>query len=427
MNLNSGSWKQYLARVAVLCGGITLAVFAGNRLANAGPGEPVRKSLTVAGTLTGVSGGTTTAAFRFYRAMGDATPLCAPEVTIRDGFERNVATGTFSVEVPLTQSGHECPDTLFHDPSAFVEVAVGSSMVAPRGPVNPVPYAVYAQQYGTPDCPVGYRLVDNPAFSVAANMRLCAKSSTGGTDDEAVRVGIGASAFWIDRYEASVWGATGTRFGSTGADYATGSLPANGQWRVPGVVVSPLHAESRAGVTPSRFITWFQAMEVCAASGKRLPTGEEWLRAAQGTADPGSNAGEGGRCVTFNTVPRLTGGALGEAGSPGCKSAWGAEDMIGNLREWTGEWYVGVGDTTSSASSAWSRFPEEGFSEDTTENISSSAYGGLGSTVVQGLPSAAIRGGGWSDRTNAGLLHMYLRRAPSGGAGDTGFRCVIPR
>ncbi|MPZ91072.1 MAG: hypothetical protein GEU68_05495 [Actinobacteria bacterium] len=34
-----------------------------------------------------------------------------------------------------------------------------------------------------------------------------------------------------------------------------------------------IYARSVAGVTPSRYITWFQAQQALANSGKRLPTG----------------------------------------------------------------------------------------------------------------------------------------------------------
>lgn len=214
MSKGNESWGRFAAKAAMLGAVVLVAAFVGVRLANAGPGEPVRKALTVSGTLTGpMVGSNPRATFRFYRAMGDTTPLCAPQVTIRDGMDRNTATGAFSVEVPLDQreAGRTCPETLFHDPNAYVEVAIeGTAFVTVRAAINPVPYAVYAQQYGTPDCPVGYERDAIERFVCRKPIETSATRS-GGYFDRVVRVGEGHSAFWIDRYEATIW--SGNRTG----------------------------------------------------------------------------------------------------------------------------------------------------------------------------------------------------------------------
>src|SRR4029450_1072965 len=96
----------------------------------------------------------------------------------------------------------------------------------------------------------------------------------------------------MDRYEASVWrvpnptttnaglvrriqlGKTSvadltsggaTQLGTDGDDYAP--CTDNGQ-----NCTNDIYAVSLPSVTPSAFITWFQAQEACADSGKRLPT-----------------------------------------------------------------------------------------------------------------------------------------------------------
>ena len=69
------------------------------------------------------------------------------------------------------------------------------------------------------------------------------------------------------------------------------TFPDNGNWvPVPGSnPPSPgVFAASVAGTKPSACTSWFQAVQACAASGKRLLTNEEWQRAAAGTPDPGS-------------------------------------------------------------------------------------------------------------------------------------------
>jgi formylglycine-generating enzyme required for sulfatase activity len=147
-------------------------------------------------------------------------------------------------------------------------------------------------------------------------------------------------------------------------------------------------------------------------SGKRLPNGEEWLAAAMGTNDPGSSNGAGGVCVTN--------GSLRNAGSgTNCVSAWGAQDMIGNLAEWTADWFASVG-TTGANYTAW---PGTGYNADGNWGMNSAAYyDGIHNLV--GLPSAALRGGGYTETTGAGVFALILGDAPSTWGLNFGVRCV---
>jgi hypothetical protein len=111
--------------------------------------------------------------------------------------------------------------------------------------------------------------------------------------DEVVKVGFGASAFWIDRYEASIYqnpDGTGTQYGAASQDYPS-TFPINGQ----GAVANLLYAQSVAGRTPSTFLSWFQAARACRASGKRLPTQATARSPPTGTwASAASSRGSGG-------------------------------------------------------------------------------------------------------------------------------------
>jgi TolA-binding protein len=244
--------------------------------------------------------------------------------------------------------------------------------------------------------------------------------------DEIVRVGIGAAAFWIDRFEASVWStpdgtagaAQGVPFGVGGKDYPT-SFPENGQFSA---ATSLLFARSQRGVTPSRFLTWFQAQAACAASGKRLPTNEEWQLAAAGTPDPTQTSdGSNGKCLTGPNGPRATGAPNAHIN---CASAWGAEDMIGNLSEWTLTWQMAPSAILTDSYT----FTEWGptYGEDRVRNISSVAYNNhLG--PADHVPAAVSRGGSWDSGTGAGVFDVNLGDAPTVIEGHYGFRCVIPR
>ncbi len=269
-----------------------------------------------------------------------------------------------------------------------------------------------ALQAGNPDCLAGY------TSNVANGVTTCTRGN-----DVMVKVGSGPGAFWIDKYEASVWSSadgTGTQYGitapnGTGTDNYPSTFPDNGQ-RGPTFIA--LYAVSKAGVQPSASLTWFQAQEACMASGKRLPQRHEWLAAASGTNDPGVNAGAGGACVTQAAGPRATGGGIT------CVSAWGAEDQIGNLWEWTDEWYAapgwlgGAGQQANGASTTWGRGDYNG---DGLWNIASSASD---DQWRAGHPAAALRGGYWAYGTQAGVFALFLNTAPSHWSWSEGFRCT---
>jgi formylglycine-generating enzyme required for sulfatase activity len=419
MRLERSSWSAFIARALVL----GAVVFGAVRLAMARDGVaggPSRSFLTVSGTLTGAGvPASPIATFRFSHTVdggvGDGV-LCAPSVPITD---RDTATGAFSVEVPLDQAGRECPRSLFDGSDAFVEVSIGSTVVVPRRPINPVPYARFADQAGVNnDCPAGYARIIESDAGVSPGVLRCSRGV-----DEVVKVGVRGSAFWIDRYEASVWSneaATDVQFGAgpAGADDYPSSFPDNGQW------TTPLYALSYAAggvesavVFPSRSLTWFQAQAACRASGKRLPTGEEWLAAAQGTVDPGSNVGNPGPCRTGAGAPRQTGLARYPSVPQTCVSRWGAEDMIGNVWEWTAEWYGGL---SGGLDGAWP------FGGDIASNLTVGASPTT-TGVRERLPAAAVRGGGWNSSEAAGVFALGLDNAASTSSPGIGFRCVIPR
>ncbi len=369
---------------AVVCG----AVLLGAHYAQALLGGPVESAFAFSGTLTGTTGAQTLT-FTFQRG----TLSCMVPVS---GVLPDATTGAFQVSIPTT----DCPASVLDDPASTVSVAVGTTVVIAARPIEPVPFARYAERLGTGLCPTGYDV--DP--SVSAPRHGCTRNG-----DVVVRVGDGSSAFWIDRYEASVWSGvdgTGTRYGASADDYPA-TFPDNGQWAG---VAPTAYAASVAGVLPSVNITWFQAAAACRASGKRLPTGEEWLAAARATPD-------GAGCNVSTTGARVTGSGAS------CESASGAQDMIGNVWERTSEWYASANGATDFLTvTAW---PAD-YAMDATLGVTSYAYQSS-LTRSQGTPAGALRGGAWATGTAAGVFTFDVTSSPSRSLPSMGFRCVVER
>jgi formylglycine-generating enzyme required for sulfatase activity len=325
--------------------------------------------------------------FRFSRA---GAPICAP--TVR-AVKPESTSGNVRVSIPLD----DCAGFL-DGSDTTVDVLVGANVVVSDKPMAATPRAKYAGTRGSPECPAGYARASSGGAPIS-----CRRGH-----DEVVKVAAGAAAFWIDRYEAGVFAEAtgeGAQYGVAASDYPA-HFPADGDH------AQPLYAVSRSGITPSRYLTWFQANEACRASGKRLPTHAEWHRAARGTPDPGASDGAADTCVTLFGGPRATGGAR-------CQSAWGAQDMIGNAAEWTLRWQSMVGDASAPPDSSPQR------RSDGTWNVTSQ-------TVIEGTtrevgPAIAVAGGSYLDGTAAGIRALDFRRGPGWHGADVGFRCVVSR
>ena len=124
-----------------------------------------------------------------------------------------------------------------------------------------------------------------------------------------------------------------------------------------------VRAVSIEGAVPQAYIDGDQAADACAAAGKRLCGDDEWLRACRGPDDfvyPYGDTLELGVCNDhraehpaieyFGTDADWIWSELGNAcidqlpasldttgANPGCVTAEGAFDMMGNLHEWTAD------------------------------------------------------------------------------------------
>jgi formylglycine-generating enzyme required for sulfatase activity len=228
-----------------------------------------------------------------------------------------------------------------------------------------------------------------------------------------------AGTVCLDEYEASVWrvpepsttNATlvrriqrgtatqadllaggATQLGTEGDDYAP--CTDNGQ-----NCANDIYAVSLPLEIPSANITWFQAQEACANSGKRLPTNAEWQVGVNGTLDPVSDDG--------TTDCNSTGHSASLTGSRGkCVSARGAFDMVGNLDEWVADWVP-----LSTACPNWGSFSNDFMCL-------------AGASTTGNGPGALLRGGDFFSGRIAGPLTVFGTFEPSRSEEFVGFRCA---
>jgi len=180
------------------------------------------------------------------------------------------------------------------------------------------------------------------------------------------------------------------------------TFPPTGNW------TSPLFAVSVPGVLPAGCVTWFQAEQACALSGKRLLTNQEWQSAAAGTPDPGTDDGGtdcniGGLSMPVNTGSRAK-----------CKSSWGVFDMVGNVEEWVADWVP-----QSTACPGWDTFSDDQM-----------CLAGASTTATG--PGALVRGGTFNRgfaapgvfSLNPSSTTTQLGNSPADERPGLGFRCA---
>jgi formylglycine-generating enzyme required for sulfatase activity len=183
-----------------------------------------------------------------------------------------------------------------------------------------------------------------------------------------------------------------TQLGTFGDDYApcldTGQSCAN-----------DIYAVSLLSRIPSSRLTWFQAQEACANSGKRLPTSAEWQMAASGTPDPGPDDGATD-CNSGST------GTVNDTGArSACVSARGAFDMVGNVEEWVADWVP-----LSTVCLGWGAFSDDEMCL-------------AGASTTELGPGALVRGGSFVESGGGGPLRVFDVR-PSFSSRFIGFRCA---
>ena len=182
------------------------------------------------------------------------------------------------------------------------------------------------------------------------------------------------------------------------------------------ILSSSCVAVSERDQIPWRNLTREQAASACAKRGARLPTNEEWYKAALGTPDP--DAGD---------ICHTSGSAVGETGSyEDCKSPIGAYDMIGNVWEWVSEDVEDrtLGDRTLPESGYVEQVDSKGIvvaTADEHEGLFFADY--FWSSPESGI-FGVIRGGYFGNDTDAGVYAINAFTLPTTPGTAIGFRCV---
>jgi len=160
---------------------------------------------------------------------------------------------------------------------------------------------------------------------------------------------------------------------------------------------------------PWRFVTYTEASQLCARSGKRLPTAEEWYKVALGHTDVTS-------CFTAT---------LAKTGANNCVTPTGIHDLVGNVWEWTA-------DTVTDGAYENNALPDSGYVAlvdgsglvlETTEVPNpqfGEDYAWIDKSGVRGL----LRGGFFGSGTDGGVFAQNMAVPLNFTATGVGFRCV---
>ncbi len=142
---------------------------------------------------------------------------------------------------------------------------------------------------------------------------------------------------------------------------------------------------------PVETVNWTEAQDYCSAVGMRLPTEAEWEYAARA----GTTGATYGQIDAIAWHYKNSGKKTHDVGQKQ-PNAWGLYDMLGNVTQWTGDWYTDkyqVGNETDPKGPASGQY-------------------------------RTLRGGSWNFASQWVRVSYRDWVVPSGRINSNGFRCV---
>ncbi len=170
--------------------------------------------------------------------------------------------------------------------------------------------------------------------------------SDDGDPEDAPAQTIDLPAFEIDKFEV-----TNDDFAlfvdATGYQTFAEVQGASQNWRY--------YAEGK-GNHPVVKVTWNDAVAFCEWAGKRLPTEQEWEKAARGDDGRSYPWGNDFDATLANVKDTGIRGTTAVGSFPGGASPYGVEDIAGNVWEWTATWFKAYPNSTTYNSYFGERF-----------------------------------------------------------------------
>lgn len=251
---------------------------------------------------------------------------------------------------------------------------------------SPTPAPTVAAAAGSPT-PAASPTPTEPPKPVEDMIEIPAGPFTFGSDEgepnESPAQTIELPAYQIDRFE--VTNDDFTMFANaTGYQTEAEKKGAKKTWRS--------EAEGQ-GNHPAVRITWNDAQAYCEWLGKRLPTEQEWEKAARGEKGNVFPWGNSYDPVRANLKASGIRGTVAVGSFPAGASPYGVEDMIGNVWEWTADPYQAYPNST---------YQDKFYSD----------------------KLRVTRGGGWFDEERQARAANRSAAALDSANDDLGFRCA---